>query len=294
MPPPTLPGAPPRPIIIRRVKKAAHGHHGGAWKVAYADFVTAMMAFFLLMWLLASVESSDRAQIANYFKRPLSAIASSSGGQPGGDRLVASSETGGEEGGVLMEGSDREAQTLGPDGLSDEALEAAQMEALQEEFEELTETNPLFSAYEDQLRFDITEDGLTIQIVDDLRRPMFDVGSSALAPHTRALLAEIARSLDGVPNRIAISGHTDAMPYSGGEAGYSNWELSADRANAARRTLVAAGIAEDKVARVEGLASSALLNAEDPRDPANRRIAIVLLKRGADAAGRGTESQTGE
>ena len=288
--PAPLPDA-PRPIVIRRVKKVVHGHHGGAWKVAYADFVTAMMAFFLLMWLLASADAGEKAEVASYFKRPLSAIVTSGGSASGGDRVVATSDAGGTQGGVLVTGSDRETDEIGPDGLSeaslsDEALEAAQLESLQHEFQALAETNPLFSEYEDQLRFDVTEAGLQIQIVDDLRRPMFGSGSAALAPHTQALLAEIARELDGLPNRISVAGHTDATPYSGGQRpgsqrGYSNWELSADRANAARRTLVAGGVAEDKVARVEGFASSQLLNAEHPTSPENRRITIVLLKAGA-------------
>ena len=277
--PAPLPDA-PRPIVIRRVKKVVHGHHGGAWKVAYADFVTAMMAFFLLMWLLASADAGERAEVANYFKRPLSAIVTSGGGSTGGDRIVATSDVGGTQGGALVTGSDRDADELGPDGFTDEALEAAQLESLQHEFEALAETNPLFSEYQDQLRFDVTEAGLQIQILDDLRRPMFGSGSAALAPHTQALLAEIARELDGLPNRISVAGHTDAMPYAGGENGYSNWELSADRANAARRTLVAGGVAEDKVARVEGLASSQLLDAAHPTSPENRRITIVLLKAG--------------
>ena len=279
-----LPDA-PRPIVVRRVKKVVHGHHGGAWKVAYADFVTAMMAFFLLMWLLASVEAGDRAEVANYFKRPLNTIFAAGGTEPGGDRIIASSQTGGTRSGVLLSGSDQTPTEVGPDGFTDEAVEAARLESLQREFEALAETNPIFSEYEDQLRFDLTEEGLAIQIIDDLNRPMFGSGSAALAPHTRALLTEIARELDGVPNRLSISGHTDATPYSasGREAGYSNWELSADRANAARRTLVAAGVREDKLARVDGVASSQPLDPADPTSAVNRRISILLLRDGAPA-----------
>jgi len=270
MPPPSKAGAPPRIVVVRRIKKGGHAHHGGAWKVAYADFVTAMMAFFLLMWLLASTEAGDRVQIANYFKRPLSAVLST-GGQPGGDRVIAQSEgSQAEQDGQLSPGSSGVLET--------EAAEATRLQALEAEFDSLMQSNPLFAEFADQLQVDLTEEGLRVQLIDQQQRPMFGSGSAVLQPYTRALITEIARALDGAPNNISISGHTDATPYPGGEAGYSNWELSADRANAARRVLVAAGISEGKVARVEGLASSQLLFPDRPHDPANRRISILLLR----------------
>jgi chemotaxis protein MotB len=260
-------GSAARRPIIKKIRKGGHKHHGGSWKVAYADFVTAMMAFFLLMWLLSSVNGADRAEIASYFKRPMSAILSG-GNQQGGDRIVASS-AGSQTGGFLAPGAD--SLTM--------ADEIRSLAMVQEELEEEIEVNPVLSAFADQLRFEMTDEGLRIQITDKQQRPMFAIGSANVQPYTRDVLQEIARILNDVPNPVIVSGHTDATPYSGGESGYSNWELSAERANAARRELVGGGIQEGKLLKVEGLASTVLLNPEAPLDPANRRISILLLNR---------------
>ncbi len=255
-----------RPIVIKKkVKKKGHKHHGGSWKVAYADFVTAMMAFFLLMWLLASVNPEDRAEIASYFKRPLKSVFTR-GEHAGGDKLISTSD-GSPSPGLLSPGSDTVAGYF----------DTVQLERLREALEEEVKNNPLLRPFADQLRFELTPDGLSILIIDQQNRPMFASGSAVLQEYTTTILREIAQFLNAVPNRITIAGHTDALPYAGGEAGYSNWELSADRANAARRVLVAGGIQEGKILRVEGLSSTTLLDPENPFNPANRRITILLL-----------------
>lgn len=255
-----------RPVIIKKkVKKRGHKHHGGSWKVAYADFVTAMMAFFLLMWLLASVNPEDKAEIAGYFRRPLKSVFTK-GDHAGGDRLVSTSD-GSPTPGLLSPGSDT----------SSAYFDTMELERLREELEEEVQNNPVLRPFSDQLRFELTADGLSILIIDRQNRPMFANGSAALQSYTTTILREIARFLNAVPNRITIAGHTDAQPYAGGEARYSNWELSADRANAARRVLVAGGIVEGKILRVEGLSSTALLDPDNPFNPANRRITILLL-----------------
>ncbi len=258
--------------IIKKVKKKGQAHHGGSWKVAYADFVTAMMAFFLLLWLLSSVDQHKRQEIALYFQRPLSTIFTS--GSNSGEDPVLSKNRGDTAKGIFVSGADSA-------GRGHDALRLAR---LKEKLEAEIRTNPLLRAFADQLRFELTERGLRIQVMDKRQRSMFAVGSATLRPYARGLLREIARVLNDVPNRIIISGHTDAMPYPGGEAGYSNWELSADRANAARRALVGGGIQEGKIVRVEGLSSTALLHPEAPYDPANRRISILLLNRKTERA----------
>ena len=275
-----------RPIIIKRIKKVAGGgHHGGAWKIAYADFVTAMMAFFLLMWLMGSTDAGVRAGIADYFRTPLKVALQ--GGTSSGD---SSSLTrgGGQDlsrlDGQVMRG-DRapKNRTINLQAAQAEVAreEAARMGQIKQRVEFALDGNTNVAAVRNQIRLDITEEGLRIQIVDDQNRPMFDTGSAQLKDYTREILRQIAGVLNDVDNRIALSGHTDATPYSGGERGYSNWELSADRANASRRELLAAGLAEDKVLRVVGLAASLPFGTEGPLHPSNRRISIVVLNKQA-------------
>ena len=277
-----------RPIVIRRVKKSGGGHHGGAWKIAYADFVTAMMAFFLLMWLLGSTAKGDLQGIAEYFQTPLQvALAGGSGSGDsshvikGGGRDLTRLE------GQLKQG-DLESQKRTVN------LRAAQQELARIEKQQLTELKgrleavidqiPALNQFKNQLLIDITSDGLRIQIVDEQNRPMFAMGSATLQPYAREILREIAKVVNTVPNRISISGHTDSHQYSSGERGYSNWELSADRANASRRELMAGGLDEKKIARVIGLSSSVLFDPNDPRNPVNRRISIIVMNKRAEAA----------
>ena len=276
-----------RPIIVRRVKKHGGGHHGGAWKIAYADFVTAMMAFFLLMWLLGSTAKGDLQGIAEYFKTPLQVALS--GGPGSGD--AAHIIKGGGRDLTRQDGQVKQGEMESPKRTIN--LRAAQAELARIEKQRLTELKgrleaviesiPALAQFKNQLLIDITVDGLRIQIVDQQNRPMFASGSAVLQPYTRDILREIAKVVNDVPNRISISGHTDARPYAGGEHGYSNWELSADRANASRREMMAGGMDEKKIARVVGLSSSVLFDAQDPFNPINRRISIIVMNQHAEA-----------
>jgi chemotaxis protein MotB len=284
-----------RPIIIRRVKKGGHGHHGGAWKIAYADFVTAMMAFFLLMWLLGSTARGDLHGIAEYFQTPLAVALSGGSGSGDASHVI---KGGGKdltrlEGQVKQGEMEAKRRTVNLKAAQAELarIEKRKLSELKGRLEAVIESIPALKQFKNQLLIDITVDGLRIQIVDEQNRPMFASGSAALQPYTREVLREIAKVLNEVPNRISISGHTDARPYTGGERGYSNWELSADRANSSRRELMAGGMDETKIARVVGLASSVLFDAQDPHNPVNRRISIIVMnKRAEDAAVKSSES----
>jgi chemotaxis protein MotB len=276
-----------QPIIIKKVKKGGHGHHGGAWKLAYADFVTAMMAFFLLMWLLGTTDPSYRQGISEYFKDPWKP--SMEGGantgdatsviKGGGDDLTLS------EGQVKMTNKGKEDITAeaGESEEADKEKDQKRLEALESKIEQMIETDPVLQPYEDQLMIDITEEGLRIQIIDEEGRPMFNSASAKMAEYAAQILHEIAPVINELPNKISIAGHTDARPFPGGGQGYSNWELSADRSNAARKELIRGGLKEDKMMRVVGLSSSAPLVANDPLHATNRRISITVMnKRTAD------------
>lgn len=302
-----------QPIVVKK-KKAHHGSHGGAWKIAYADFVTAMMAFFLLMWLLGSTTKGELMGIAEYFQTPLQvALFGGSGAgdassviQGGGQDLTRST-------GQVKRGDSTEQKKVvniraaraeldlpsrtdtpqtpnpisGSSGGSGEQAERAAAEKadaqalgnLKAKIEEMIETVPGLAAFKKQLLLELTDEGLRIQIIDDQNRPMFDISSSVLKPYAAEILNDIAVALNDVPNKITISGHTDATPYKNDRSGMSNWELSADRANAARREMTRAGLSDSKVIRVVGHASSSMFKPEAPTDPINRRISIVVLKR---------------
>ena len=276
-----------QPIIIKRIKKGGHGAHGGAWKIAYADFVTAMMAFFLLMWLLGSTAEGDKKGIADYFNSPLklSLMGGASGSgdsssvvKGGGADLTRSSGQ--------VKAGDVEAQrrTLQLKALKAEQkrAEAARLESLKQKVEEALAASPKLAAMKSQIRLDMTRDGLRIQIVDEQNRAMFDSGSAIVKPYMRELLREIGAVLAEVPNKLTLEGHTDASPFGAGERGYSNWELSSDRANASRREINAGGLPEDRVLLVQGLASSVLFDPAAPDSPVNRRISIIVMNREAE------------
>jgi chemotaxis protein MotB len=276
-----------QPIIVKKIRKGGHGHHGGAWKIAYADFVTAMMAFFLLMWLLGSTSEGDKKGIADYFQSPLK-VALLGGGSGSGDSSHVV-KGGGQDltrtAGQVKQG-DIEAQrsTVNLQALKAEQLraEVAKLEELKHKVDKVLENNPRLAAMRSQIRLDMTRDGLRIQIVDEHNRPMFDTGSAVVNADMRELLQEIGGVLAEVTNRLTIEGHTDAAPFSSGVRGYSNWELSSDRANASRRELVAGGLPDDRVVRVQGLAASVPLDRADPLDPMNRRISIIVMNRDAE------------
>jgi chemotaxis protein MotB len=288
-----------QPIIVKRSKKVIAGAHGGAWKIAYADFVTAMMAFFLMMWLLGSTSQGDLQGISDHFQNPLKLT--QAGGPGSGDsssiihgggedlsRKVGQVRRGdtpskrtsstdnphrqrGEAGGSDPEGKERERRH-----------ERARLIDLKGRIEALVEADTQLRIFKSQILIDIISEGLRIQIVDEQNRPMFNLSSAELQPYTRALLDAIGHALNDVDNRISLSGHTDSAQYAGGERGFSNWELSANRANAARRELIAGGLLPDKVVRVVGLAGTVHLNRDNPLDPINRRISIIVLNKEAE------------
>ena len=285
-----------RPIIVKRIKKHAHRHHGGAWKIAYADFVTAMMAFFLLMWLVGTVSSSSLKGIEEYFKTPLK-VALMGGPAVGNSKTVL--KGGGKD---LMEeaGQTRKtdiAKTVKKMDLKSaqeqvEKAELRQLEALKQKLEATIDASATLSQFKKQLLIDITSEGLRIQIVDEQNRPMFASSKAELQPYARQILREIGQVLNGVPNKISLSGHTDAAPYPNGEKSYSNWELSADRANASRRELVAGGMDESKLVRVVGLSSAVLFDRSNAFNPVNRRISIIIMNRQAEERALGSGSSS--
>lgn len=287
------------PIIVRKRAHGAHeGHHGGAWKVAYADFVTAMMAFFLLMWLVGATTENQRKGIADYFASRVP-ISPESGG---GDGVL--------EGGFMprpdepdlrLGDRDRDDVSLAagapdlddPDAAAqraraDDRIERQRFETVQSEILRRLEASEALRGLTGNLLFQITPEGLRIQIFDREGTDMFPLGSATPRPHTVAILKVIADIIGGVRNGIVITGHTDARPFLG-SGPYGNWDLSSDRSNAARRVLAAGGVATDRFRRIEGRADLEPLIARDPTDPRNRRIAITLLR---STAPPGQKAQT--
>ncbi|CAH1388254.1 flagellar motor protein MotB [Candidatus Nitrotoga sp. M5] len=274
-------------IVVKRIKKVAGGHHGGAWKIAYADFVTAMMAFFLLMWLLGSTTQGDLQGIADYFNTPLkvSLLGGSGSGDSssvikgGGTDLTRST-------GQVKQGElPTEERTINLKAAVEEALrierlkELDTLKKLKSSLEKAIDADAKLQQFKKQILLDITTEGLRIQIVDEENRPMFRSGSARLESYAIKILREIGKMLNQVPNKVSLSGHTDARPYPFGEMGYSNWDLSADRANASRRELIAGGMDEGKMVRVVGLSSAVLFDKKDPLNPINRRINIIVMNK---------------
>ncbi|CAE6947434.1 motility protein B [Pseudomonas marincola] len=270
-----------QPIIVKRVKKIAGGGHGGAWKIAFADFAIAMMAFFMVMWLMSSATPEQKKLISGYFQDPVGFSESASpyvidlGGSP----TPAPDRTLNPEPSVTPEStsvdiSEERAQSIA------EEMERERLELLLKELQTKVDEDPQLRNFKDQILFEITQDGLRIQITDAENRPMFDLGSARIQPYFEDILLALTDTINSVPNKISISGHTDAKPFAG-NAGFGNWELSANRANAARRVLVEGGYDEDKIARVVGYASSALFDRADPLSPINRRIDIIVLTKKA-------------
>lgn len=302
-----------RPIIIKKRKVQGGGHHGGAWKVAYADFVTAMMAFFMVMWLVASVNKEQRAALFEYFNNPSMEEGKSTKAAPGqqgpggastsainlGGGLDAPRSSDGKENGLGEPTNAEEAKKLAAEeGKKTEEEEAKRiaaeaehkkLEALAAELTDAVSKSQALAPFKDQLLIDITPEGLRLQIIDKQNRAMFDIGRAELKDYTIKILRELAPFLGRVPNSISISGHTDAKPYGSGAGGYSNWELSADRANAARRELIRGGLKETKFQRVVGLASSVLFEKTDPLSAKNRRISIIVMTKSAEEAARATD-----
>ena len=271
-----------RPIVVKKIKKGGGGHHGGAWKIAYADFVTAMMAFFLLMWLLGSTTKGDLNGISEYFKTPLKVAMQGGSGSGDSSSVIqgGGSDLSRRTGQVKMTDDPAQSKSYNLDAAKKalEAEEKSRLQALRARIEMTIDTNAELKKFKEQLLLDFTSEGLRIQIVDLQNRPMFNAGKADLQPYAGEILEAIAPALNDVPNKIGLSGHTDSTPYFT-ETGYSNWELSADRANASRRALLHGGLADNKILRVVGLASAAHLDRADPFNPINRRISIIVMNK---------------
>jgi len=299
-------GDSPQPIVIKRIA-AAHAHHGGSWKVAFADFATAMMAFFLMMWLMGGTTAEQKGGISQYFKNP-SAVQGASPTPsptavqgPGGPsssliKLGGSTELyknpapakGKESDDPTKKAVEQDPATAAEEAAKKERLEkeievdSERLESLQQELRTAIDGEGALQPFKDQIVIDKTVEGLRIQIMDKETHSMFDIGSATLKDYSMAVLLELARVIAKVPNRISISGHTDAGKYL--RQNYSNWELSSDRANAARRALIAGGLPEEKIGRVVGLASTALLDTDKTENPRNRRISIIVMNKHTEEA----------
>ncbi len=277
-----------QPIVIKKVKKVVAGGHGAAWKIAYADFVTAMMAFFLLMWLLGSSTKAQLEGIAKYFQQPLKVALQ---GGPGAGSATSVLNGGGTDltrtVGQVRNGA-TPGQTVRPNATTtvvvrQEQIDRANLEALKKALDQQIRVNPQLSAFRNQLLIDITRDGLRIQVVDSDKRPMFGLGGAQLQSYAQAIFHDIAPTLNSLPNSISITGHTDALNYQNQGKGYSNYNLSADRANAVRQVLVQSGLDEAKVLRVVGMGSAAPFDPSNPNSPLNRRVSILVLTQAASA-----------
>lgn len=268
-------------IIIKKIKKGGDGHHGGAWKVAYADFVTAMMAFFLLLWLLASTSESQKEGIAEYFTPTVGLRDSMGIGFEGG-------ESPNQEGIKKDDSSPLSiVQNASPKGQSPEKdkqtlIEADQesqlFEQAREELKKAFEEDPSLRAFKDQIIVEQTPEGLKIDVQDSDKKPMFISGSAQMSDFGKLVMEKLANIIEKMPNYISVTGHTDAEKLAARNGTYTNWELSADRANSARRELVRTGMEDERVGKVQGLAATDLLLPEEPMSERNRRITIILLR----------------
>jgi len=266
-------------VVVRKRRSSAHqAAHGGAWKIAYADFMTAMMAFFLVMWLLSIASPKDLTTIAEYFRTPL-ATALTNGPRSSSD---SSPIPGGGADPTRQQGDIHKNIKTDANKSIDalmQKLEKKRLNQLRERLDQLIESDPRLRVLRPQLLINMVEEGLRIQILDSQNRPMFETGSATVEPYMRDVLRGIAPILNDIPNKISISGHTDATPYADGERGYSNWELSADRANASRRELITGGLSGEKILRVVGMSSTMSLAPKQPDAAINRRISLVVLNK---------------
>lgn len=275
------------PVIIRKVVKRS-GHHGGSWKVALADFATAMMAFFLALWILGMTDERQQGAIAEYFNNPSRVPGNTDVPNtnpvhgPGGamDSMIELNSPAIQTKQFEKDANNKDSEPTEIDKNTIEEMAAEQerrkMEKLRDSLRSELDSSPALNKFSEQIKIDIVQDGLRIQILDKQQRPMFDLGSDKLKPYTRKILATIAETINTVPNHISITGHTDAHKYTF-RNNYTNWELSSDRANAARRSLVSNGLVADKVSKVVGRGSSVPLHPGDPYAPDNRRISIIVL-----------------
>jgi chemotaxis protein MotB len=258
-----------RPIVIKR-KKVVQAHHGGTWKIALADFMTALMALFLVLWLIGNASEAELEGIAEYFNTPLRAAITGGERNTGAPSIIP----GGGADPAHQQGErlrlDRRQETRPADTRRN-------FHELQRRIEAAIIADPELRQLLDQVRFDITPEGLRVQFLDSDRRPMFELGSAQVEVYMGKLLRTIAPMLNELPHKISISGHTDSLAFAGGDTGYSNWELSADRANASRRELIAGGLKPERLLRVTGMADRVPLPGKAASDPINRRIALMVL-----------------
>lgn len=253
-------------IVKRKSKGHGGGHHGGSWKIAYADFMTAMMAFFLVMWLLSTSSPEQRKQIADYFKSPENIAMAN------GDKNSLSSS-------VIPGGGDDMMKQDGEEYKHNDNVERYEMQALHDKIKDLIEVDPRLNDFKSNLLLRITESGLLIQIIDSQDRPMFKLGSKKPEEYMVNILQALVPIFNTIPNRLTLTGHTDSLPFANGEAGYSNWELSTDRANASRQVLVNGGLKVDKILQVIGMANNLGVGEIDPDSPANRRMTILVVSK---------------
>lgn len=262
------------PIVVVRRRKSKHHAQGGhgSWKIAYADFMTAMMAFFLVMWLISISSPKELAQIADYFRTPLAQAIT------GGQRLSDSESPvpGGGDDVTQQQGEVKKHPDI--EELR-KRMESNRLKRIKGDLDQMIESDPKLRALRPHLQIKLVQEGLRIQIIDSQNRPMFKTGSAEVEPYMREILRKIAPVLNDLPNKISLSGHTDDLPYASGERGYSNWELSADRANASRRELVTGGLDEGKVLRVVGMSSTMVLSNRGAGDAINRRISLLVLNK---------------
>jgi len=277
-------------IVIKRVKKVAGGAHGGAWKIAFADFALALMAFFLVLWLIESTTNLEKMAIAGYFSDPTNLGAVGDGGTPyvldlQGRPLNITNQ--GLNLSLVRQDEeplvDAEEEMQNPEFVELARLRQTEtLERLRGDVEAEINLNQQFEWFRDSVSFEVTEEGLMVQIIDRAGRPLFNSGQSGLRPYALEILWAMGRIFGNVPNKISVFGHTDGAPFSS-EDGYSNWELSADRANAARRALVDGGLDPSQIAQIIGMADSVPLDEEDPASATNRRIVIMVLNSVAES-----------
>ncbi len=272
-----------RPIIIKKIKKGGGGHHGGAWKVAYADFVTAMMAFFLMLWLIATSSQVTKQGLADYFT-PTRGIRGQMGIGFEGGQTVSEKEgikkldsappnlvTGATPSGVIPEDPEKISYT-------EAEAESALFEKAKTSAEKAIESDPEIKNYQENIFLEQTPEGLKIELMDSDKTALFVAGRAELTPAGQTLIARMVPIIKQLPNYMTITGHTDASPLDNNNASYTNWELSGDRANAARRFFIKSGIEPERPKRVIGMADRDPLDREDPRNPKNRRLTIIMLK----------------
>ncbi len=268
----------PPPIIVKKVTVVAGGHHGGAWKVAYADFVTAMMAFFLLLWLLGATTEKQRKGIADYFTPTLVKLkqeSAGSNGMLGGSSITDVDSYPNRAGQTGTRSMTIPRDTTG--GPKEGADKIKKMGQMQQKLVAKLSANARLSKLAKQVRMIDTSEGIRIDLVDDADFSMFQLGTTVLTPDAAGLLEAISAMLSGELGGISIRGHTDALPWNGG-AGANNWSLSAGRAEATRQALMQHGIAENRFRKIEGVADREPLVRDKPEDPRNRRISILLMR----------------